>query len=257
MAAKRLPGVAEYREAFEAVRPKITPTQWKMLEAHYLSPDHTATAGEIATAAGSKGSRGYTTTNLVYSALGRRLWHAIGRRVPKDHALVSIFSEFLRPDQRNPYWRFVMKRPAIKALDSLGWFEEGNEGARVRTRTAARTYAEEGHLRKWLSVHRSRERSLRTAKLEAAKSVSSDGRLRCDVDGCGFDFEAVYGELGAGFAEVHHLRPLAEMDEPIETTLSDLAVVCANCHRMIHLGGQCRAMKGLVRPPRGRKRSRR
>ena len=60
-------------------------------------------------------------------------------------------------------------------------------------------------------------------------------------------FESVYGEVGAGFAEVHHLRPLAEMDGPVETTLDDLAVVCANCHRMIRLGGECRAMKGLVK----------
>jgi len=57
----------------------------------------------------------------------------------------------------------------------------------------------------------------------------------------------VYGELGAGFAEVlHHLRPLAEMDGPVETMLDDPAVVCVNCHRMLHLGGECRAMKGLV-----------
>jgi hypothetical protein len=52
--------------------------------------------------------------------------------------------------------------------------------------------------------------------------------------------------LGAGFAEVQHLRPQAQMDRPVETTLNDLTVVCANCHRMIHLGGECREMTGLV-----------
>src|SRR5271167_2011588 len=89
--------------------------------------------------------------------------------------------------------------------------------------------------------------SLRRAELEATAACSHDGHLRCEVPGCRFDFESVYGEVEAGFAEVHHLRPLAEMDGSVETTLDVPAVVCANCHRMLHLGGECRAMKGLVK----------
>lgn len=52
---------------------------------------------------------------------------------------------------------------------------------------------------------------------------------------CGFDFEKVYGELGANYIEVHHIKPLASLDE--ETTVdprTDLVCVCANCHRMLH-----------------------
>jgi hypothetical protein len=248
MASKGLPSAGEYRAAFEKVRPKITPRQWKMLEAHFLAPGHSATAGEIATAAGSAGTRGYTTTNLVYSSLGRRLWAALGRSAPKGHVLVGIFSDFSPPDHRNPFWRYVLRRPAIQALKSLGWFDEDVGGAtRAKVRRAIRTAAAEGRIQKRLSVHRSREGSLRRAKLEAAAACSHDGHLRCEVSGCGFNFESVYGEIGAGFAEVHHLRPLAEMDGPVETTLDDLAVVCANCHRMIHSGGECRAMKDLVK----------
>jgi hypothetical protein len=251
MASKRLPSVAQYRAAFETVRPKITPTQWKMLEAHFLAPDHTATAGEIGIAAGRAGDTSYLTTNSAYGRFGRRLWEALGRSAPKGHVLVSIFSDFLAPDRRNPYWRFVMQRPAVEALKSLGWFEEDVAvGTGGPAGTAGQTAAKEGILLKRLTIHRSRERSLRIAKLEAALAASTNGRLRCEVPGCGFDFEAVYGELGAGFAEVHHLRPLAQMDGPVETTLDDLAVVCANCHRMIHLCGECRPMKGLVKSRR-------
>ena len=248
MGAIRLPSDTDYKKAFEAIRPKITPTQWKMLEAHFLAHEHTATAGEIAAAAGSKGSRGYTTTNLVYSSLGRHLWGALRRPVPKGHALISIVAEFIAPDLHNPYWRFVMKRPAIRALRSLGWFTgEVSATSDGGSRSAAKSSAEEGKIRKRFSIHRSREDSLRRAKVAAAIANSKDGRLRCEVPNCGFDFEAVYGRLGTGFAEVHHLRPLADMDAPVETTLDDLAVVCANCHRMIHLGGECRPMKSLIK----------
>ena len=43
-----------------------------------------------------------------------------------------------------------------------------------------------------------------------------------------------YGELGEGFAECHHKRPLHEGLR--ETRLSDLAIACSNCHRMLHKG---------------------
>lgn len=52
---------------------------------------------------------------------------------------------------------------------------------------------------------------------------------------CSFDFEAFYGELGAGFCHVHHIRPLSEVDKPHDVNpLTDLIPVCANCHAMLH-----------------------
>ena len=55
-----------------------------------------------------------------------------------------------------------------------------------------------------------------------------------ECEACGFDFQSTYGELGEGFCEVHHRTPLAELDGETKTTLKGLAVVCANCHRMLH-----------------------
>ncbi|MFJ1975729.1 HNH endonuclease [Streptomyces albogriseolus] len=57
------------------------------------------------------------------------------------------------------------------------------------------------------------------------------GSLACEA--CGFDFKEVYGERGAGYVECHHVLPLHEAGEG-KTKLSDLALICANCHRMIH-----------------------
>lgn len=51
----------------------------------------------------------------------------------------------------------------------------------------------------------------------------------------GFDFGAVYGDLGRGCIEVHHIRPLSALEEETEVDPErDLACLCSNCHRMIH-----------------------
>ena len=54
---------------------------------------------------------------------------------------------------------------------------------------------------------------------------------------CGFDFEVVYGEHGAGFIHVHHLQPLSKSggNRPTNPT-RDLVPVCPNCHYMLHRG---------------------
>lgn len=53
---------------------------------------------------------------------------------------------------------------------------------------------------------------------------------------CGFNFEERYGALGREFIHAHHLTPLSELaGRPTHLDpATDFAVVCANCHSMIH-----------------------
>lgn len=78
-------------------------------------------------------------------------------------------------------------------------------------------------------VSRVRERSprLRAAALDIHGYI-------CQA--CGFDFEGTYGAWGRGFIEVHHVQELGSAPaEGVEVDPAiDLAVVCSNCHRMIH-----------------------
>ncbi|MBO0791712.1 MAG: HNH endonuclease [Ktedonobacteraceae bacterium] len=71
----------------------------------------------------------------------------------------------------------------------------------------------------------------RNPNLRAA-SIDIHG-TRCQI--CNFSFSETYGPLGEDFIEVHHLYPVSkytgEMSVSPET---DMAVVCSNCHRMIH-----------------------
>ena len=54
---------------------------------------------------------------------------------------------------------------------------------------------------------------------------------KCKV--CGFDFEEFYGDIGHGYIEVHHIKPLSEGEQNPDPA-TDLVVVCSNCHKMIH-----------------------
>ncbi len=104
----------------------------------------------------------------------------------------------------------------------------------------------EGQLTKVMVRHRKRESKYRSIKINEALD-RNQGRLVCEVRGCGFDFHAKYGELGLEFAEVHHKKPLGDAPKKgRKTKLADLAVVCANCHRMIHRFGQCRPLDDLI-----------
>ena len=78
-------------------------------------------------------------------------------------------------------------------------------------------------------LHLVRERNPRIIAAKRKEALAVTGRLACSA--CGFDFQKFYG---TEFCEVHHLRSLANAKGEIETKLKDLAVVCSNCHRMIH-----------------------
>ena len=80
--------------------------------------------------------------------------------------------------------------------------------------------------------HRRRERSRELVRMAKAVFHQKHGRLFCQV--CEFDFGRTYGE--PDFIEVHHLIPLRDLKPGHKTKLSELAMVCPNCHRMLHRG---------------------
>lgn len=84
--------------------------------------------------------------------------------------------------------------------------------------------SEEG---KWnYAMHRFRERD-RSLVLKKKASVK---KPICEC--CKFDFSNTYPNLGDGFIECHHRIPINQGKRI--TRLEDLALVCANCHRMLH-----------------------
>lgn len=83
----------------------------------------------------------------------------------------------------------------------------------------------EGRLTEAKVLRRQRNRQARQLCLEASG-------YKCYV--CGFDFEKTYGEIGKGFLEVHHTKPLATYDDEHPIPQSELCALCSNCHSMVH-----------------------
>jgi len=90
--------------------------------------------------------------------------------------------------------------------------------------------AEEGRV--LTRAHLVRERSRRLVQAKKTEALNRTGKLACEA--CGFDFNATYGERGQGFIEVHHALPVHQLLPGSKTKLSDLHLLCANCHRMVH-----------------------
>ena len=63
---------------------------------------------------------------------------------------------------------------------------------------------------------------------------------------CGFDFMAVYGEIGREYIHVHHIYPLKLRETEYEVDpINDLVPVCPNCHAMIHRREPCLSVDEL------------
>ena len=101
----------------------------------------------------------------------------------------------------------------------------------------------EGRLK--LVEHFRRERNREIIQAKKQQVLRTTGCLTCEV--CSFDFERIYGRLGRGFCEVHHKVPLAEVGTEVITKLEDLAILCANCHRMVHRTNPFKSIEELKR----------
>ena len=86
--------------------------------------------------------------------------------------------------------------------------------------------AHEGALKEQRRLTRGRNRKLRDQALLLAKD-------RCAA--CGRDYAKVLNGDGKRVLEVHHRRQLSNHSSPKLKQVTDLAVVCANCHRLLHV----------------------
>jgi 5-methylcytosine-specific restriction protein A len=75
-------------------------------------------------------------------------------------------------------------------------------------------------------------------RIERNKTLSQEVKrvqgTRCKA--CGLRLTNVYGLLGKGYIEAHHLVPVSQLrgKKVLLDPRKDFTVLCANCHRMIH-----------------------
>ena len=93
-------------------------------------------------------------------------------------------------------------------------------------------------------LHRCRERDPRLVAEAKASFKAKHGHLFCEV--CEFNFFDEYGKRGTDFIEGHHTKSISELSpngEPMKA--SDIAMVCSNCHSMIHVQRPWLSVHGL------------
>lgn len=81
--------------------------------------------------------------------------------------------------------------------------------------------------------HVSKSRNAVIIQKKKKQVLQKTGKLECEA--CGFNFKEFYAKiLEHDFCEIHHRTPLSSITSETQTTLDDLAVLCSNCHRVIH-----------------------
>ena len=80
-------------------------------------------------------------------------------------------------------------------------------------------------------IHRARERNQALVRRAKEKFKQKYGHLYCQI--CRFDFSLKYGDIGSDFIEAHHTAEPISSGE-MRTKVKDIAMVCSNCHRMLH-----------------------
>jgi len=81
-------------------------------------------------------------------------------------------------------------------------------------------------------MHKQRERNQKVIDIAKKQALQKYGKLQCEV--CKFDFYDSYGEIGYGFIEAHHTVPVSQLTSEVLTSVEDIALVCSNCHSMLH-----------------------
>jgi 5-methylcytosine-specific restriction enzyme A len=112
-------------------------------------------------------------------------------------------------------------------LNRLGGWEADDDIIRDSAADGAGTSLEQA---KRYRQHRAIERQPSHSRLVKKKLGT-----RCM--GCLFELSELYGPIASGYIEAHHLIPLSSLDENEIVRFdpgTDFAVLCPNCHRIIH-----------------------
>lgn len=128
--------------------------------------------------------------------------------VPSDDVLEKDLKEFLK------YYLLLASKDLLPTVNTAE--EDDEKGLEHEDLTK---------LKEHKRIERNRKLAIKAKKLHG---------YTCQA--CGFDFEKEYGEIGKGFIEAHHLTPLNKLkgQKIALDPKRDFAVLCSNCHRMIH-----------------------
>lgn len=83
-------------------------------------------------------------------------------------------------------------------------------------------------------IHKSIERDRKLRNKKIFTFLQENGKIFCEL--CKFNFNETYKFLETDIIEVHHIIPLSTLTKSQKISLSDLMLLCSNCHFAIHQG---------------------
>ncbi|MFS0556892.1 EVE domain-containing protein [Brevibacillus sp. 179-C9.3 HS] len=170
-------------------------------------------------------SRGYQAMGILHHLGLKNAYKGLFKGVSVAEAIDLIEQECVEhPDDRKLY------APIISSLSGIKVSEHQDDDSIGDVQTDEGKEYPEGKIA--FVLHKKRERNPKLIKEAKKLFISKHGRLYCEA--CKFDFQKVYGSRGIDFIEGHHTRLVSEMKEGEKTRVEDIAMLCSNCHRMIH-----------------------
>jgi hypothetical protein len=118
-----VPSVDVYVSALVRLEQRLSDGQRSMLQAQYGATEHTATATELAAAAGY---RHWRAANLQYGLLGKQLCELMSYDFDREFVQPSyVLSYFIPPDGVDTHeWQLIMQPNLVEALRLLRWFRD-------------------------------------------------------------------------------------------------------------------------------------
>lgn len=243
----RLPDAARYAEALRKISGRVNAAQKALLVSHYHCLNRTATARVLAA---KTGMSGFEAVNLIYGRLGALLRRALAFK--GDGQQSQVLASFYPPNKRHGEWRCVMHAQLAMALEELGWVEKKRGPSRLKSPLRSDTERGPGRLQTAAGLSQTRtlqaieglrtEAARFTVKRSAALRQAALDRANGVCEACATDFSKILNGRGLQVLQVHHRKQLAALSMPRVNSIDDLAVVCANCHTLIH-SNRKKAMK--------------
>ena len=209
----------------------LTLNQIEVLRTLYYFPNSSATAKGLAIALGYKG---FQAVNSQIGGIGKRISEVSG--VKPDTYFDRGEEHFAYFSLVGPYKKdgWEMNELLCKALEDLKIVSSDKiqENVIDKLPTEITGIEEEKHLLEGMAVQVTVNKYERNQKARRL-CISHYGAI-CTI--CGFDFSKKYGKIAEGYIQVHHIRPISEINSEYEVDpINDLITICANCHNVIHM----------------------
>lgn len=187
------------------------------------------------------GRRGFRTGTMNEVVIGKKSYP------PK--AIASYANELAGNGSLYPKdFKGGMSGKWLNMLKAVGYFPRAKGKTsktlrRKRSSTTVQRIDEEKEFSEgaqYYATHLRRERARAVVAEAKLKRFNETKKLECEA--CGFDFKKTYG---TSYIEAHHTIQVRDMQPGHTTKSEDLALVCANCHRMLHIMKPRRTIRQL------------